>query len=43
MGYEENRAAAPFAIRPFRFLRIVWGEHTTLAMPAGNPRYFVQA
>ncbi|RAR65564.1 uncharacterized protein YjiS (DUF1127 family) [Pantoea ananatis] len=26
MGYEENRAAKPLVIRPFRFLRIVWGN-----------------
>ncbi|MDJ0091273.1 DUF1127 domain-containing protein [Pantoea allii] len=26
MGYEENRAARLFTIRPFRFLRLVWGS-----------------
>ena len=26
MGYEENRVAKPFAIRPFRFVRFIWGN-----------------
>ncbi|WP_074180987.1 DUF1127 domain-containing protein [Pantoea sp. OXWO6B1] len=26
MEYEENRAARPFTIRPFRFLRLIWSS-----------------